>query len=285
MVLDALVRKTEVVRRQLGSAGQVIEHRIAKKLEREGITDAAALAKEIEDEDDAERTARARAEMDDDEKARHQRLLRDQEELQRQLEDADAEGRRQIIRAQAGRRRGAAKVAATISKRRAPAPWGLSIPSASIRLPSQRIRPGPTPSMICASAAARRASASAIGAGARRCARSHSSRLACRTVARRATWSRSISSTGWSGACSSRFLSEGFRSDLSRVCAIYGPGAQPRVVLIGRLSLYGDAAARLHEEIIPVTAIWSEAGRPGKKLRALGAGRRNHHYAAGRGRP
>ena len=44
---------------------------------------------------------------------------------------------------------------------------------------------------------------------------------------------------------------------------------QPRVVLIGRLSLYGDAAARLHEEIIPVTAIWSEVGRPGKKLRAL----------------
>src|SRR5216684_4043586 len=67
----------------------------------------------------------------------------------------------------------------------------------------------------------------------------------------------------------SRFLSEGFRSDLSRVCAIYGPGAQPRVVLIGRLSLYGDAAARLHEEIIPVTAVWSEAGRPGKALRAL----------------
>ena len=36
-MLDALVRKTDVIRRQLGSAGQVIEDRITKKLERNGI--------------------------------------------------------------------------------------------------------------------------------------------------------------------------------------------------------------------------------------------------------
>src|SRR6266851_3855343 len=115
----------------------------------------------------------------------------------------------------------------TTSMPHAPAAWAMSIPSASIPRPSPRTRPGPTLSTTCASGAARKASASAIGARARKCARSRSSPRACR------------------------------------------PGAQPRVVLIGRLSLYGDAAARLHEEIIPVTAVWSEAGRPGKALRAL----------------
>src|SRR5256885_8062240 len=31
----------------------------------------------------------------------------------------------------------------------------------------------------------------------------------------------------------------------------------PRVVLLGRLCLYGAGAARLHEELIPVTARWT----------------------------
>ena len=56
-----------------------------------------------------------------------------------------------------------------------------------------------------------------------------------------------------------RFLSQGFQSGLNRVCVIIGPGAQPRVVLIGRIALYGPGAARLHEEILPVTAIWTRS--------------------------
>ncbi len=51
---------------------------------------------------------------------------------------------------------------------------------------------------------------------------------------------------------------------------IEGPGAQPRVVLMGRLAVFGAGAARLHEEIIPVTAIWTEAERDRKPLRPLG---------------
>jgi hypothetical protein len=268
VVLDAIVRKTEVVRRQLGSAGQVIVHRIAKKLEREGITDAAALAKEIEDEDDPERTARARAEMDDDEKARHQRLLRDQEELQRQLENSDAKvgvkssELKQVVAAalvrsghdfEASR---AGTVGNVDTFRFDPAAFA-SDPTWADAFDDLRERP--------------RKKGERIGDW------------------RKSTQVRSISfdpprlPDGREASdvvqvhlehrlvrrLLSRFLSEGFRSDLSRVCAIYGPGAQPRVVLIGRLCVYGDAAARLHEEIIPVTAIWSEAGRPGKKLRAL----------------
>jgi hypothetical protein len=68
----------------------------------------------------------------------------------------------------------------------------------------------------------------------------------------------------------SRFLSQGFQHGLSRIAVIEGPGAQPRVVLMGRLAVYGAGAARLHEEIIPVTAIWTEAERDRKALRPLG---------------
>jgi hypothetical protein len=67
-----------------------------------------------------------------------------------------------------------------------------------------------------------------------------------------------------------RFLSQGFQSGLNRACVILGPGAQPRVVLLGRIALYGPGASRLHEEILPVTALWTEAGRGTKPLRALG---------------
>jgi hypothetical protein len=68
----------------------------------------------------------------------------------------------------------------------------------------------------------------------------------------------------------SRFISQGFQSKLSRLSVIYGPGAQPRVVLMGRLAVFGAGAARLHEEVIPVTAIWTESERGRKPLRPLG---------------
>jgi hypothetical protein len=69
-----------------------------------------------------------------------------------------------------------------------------------------------------------------------------------------------------------RFTSQGFQGQLSRCCVVAGPGAQPRVLLLGRLALYGPSAARLHEEILPVTAIWQEAahGRSRAALRPLG---------------
>ena len=69
-----------------------------------------------------------------------------------------------------------------------------------------------------------------------------------------------------------RFTSQGFQDSLSRCCVVAGPGAQPRVLLLGRLALYGPGASRLHEEIIPVTAIWQEAqhGHDRAPLRALG---------------
>ncbi len=55
----------------------------------------------------------------------------------------------------------------------------------------------------------------------------------------------------------SRFLAQGFQLDeLSRACLAQTRDAIPRVILLGRLALYGPGAARLHEEIVPVTARW-----------------------------
>lgn len=56
-----------------------------------------------------------------------------------------------------------------------------------------------------------------------------------------------------------RFLSQGFvHYDLSRACLAQTRDAIPRVILLGRLALYGPGAARLHEEIIPITARWTD---------------------------
>lgn len=56
-----------------------------------------------------------------------------------------------------------------------------------------------------------------------------------------------------------RFTSQGFiHHDLSRACLAQTADAIPRVILLGRLSLYGPRAMRLHEELLTVTARWIE---------------------------
>ena len=55
-----------------------------------------------------------------------------------------------------------------------------------------------------------------------------------------------------------RFTAQGFvHHDLSRACFAQATDSIPRVILLGRLCLYGEGAARLHEELIPVTARWT----------------------------
>ena len=55
----------------------------------------------------------------------------------------------------------------------------------------------------------------------------------------------------------SRFLSQGFlHHELSRACVLPSRDPQPRVVVLGRLSLFGQGAARLHDELITVMADW-----------------------------
>ena len=72
-----------------------------------------------------------------------------------------------------------------------------------------------------------------------------------------------------------RFRSQGFlHHDLSRATAVIIDEAEPKVILLGRLGLYGEHASRLHEEIILVAAPWAAPVVRKGKLRVLGL---THH--------
>ena len=66
-----------------------------------------------------------------------------------------------------------------------------------------------------------------------------------------------------------RFRAQGFvHHDLSRACLVQAADSIPRVVLLGRLCLFGRRAERLHEVLTPVAARWTEPSRRGGPLRA-----------------
>ncbi len=68
-----------------------------------------------------------------------------------------------------------------------------------------------------------------------------------------------------------RFVAQGLiHHDLSKACLTVAHDAIPRVVLLGRLAVYGPRAARLHEEIVPVTARWIDPDRRRGKLEPFG---------------
>ncbi len=71
-----------------------------------------------------------------------------------------------------------------------------------------------------------------------------------------------------------RFLAQGFlRDDLTRACVVLTDDPEPKVIALGRLSLYGRGAARLHDEIVAVAADWSDPATRGRsKLKALTQG-------------
>lgn len=66
-----------------------------------------------------------------------------------------------------------------------------------------------------------------------------------------------------------RFRSQGFiYHDLSRACLAQASDSIPRVILLGRLSLYGQGAERLHEELVPLAARWIEPSLRTNPLKA-----------------
>jgi hypothetical protein len=71
-----------------------------------------------------------------------------------------------------------------------------------------------------------------------------------------------------------RFLSQGFLHDeLTRACVCLTDDPIPKVIALGRLSLYGERASRLHDEVIAVAAEWLDPlNRGRKKLQPLGEG-------------
>lgn len=273
IVLEALVRKTEVIQRQLGSAGQVIEKRITDRLARGGIDHgaAAALAKAIEEETDAERLARARSEMDDEERVRYARVVAEQQELRDALERSrervgvSPDDLRRVVSAALARAgvnldgEQAETVGETATFRLDPNdPAFAKEPGWQDTFDDLRERPRKRGERI--GEWRKRAPVRAIAFEPPRLPDGRDTPEIVQVHLEHRLVRRLLS----------RFLSQGFQAGLSRISVIEGPGAQPRVVLMGRLAVYGVGAARLHEEIIPVTAIWTEANREIKPLRALG---------------
>lgn len=273
IVLDALVWKTETIREELGSVGQVIEDRIAKRLAEDGIArgQGKALARAISDENDTERLGKAQSEMDDEEKVRHERLLKEQDDLRRILERSrervgvdpdDLERVAAAALSRAGFALNSARgerVGRTVTYRLDPsdpafsrdAGWDDAFDDLRVRPRKRGERLGDWRRNAPIRSIAFEPPVLDDGRDATDVVQVHlEHRLVRRLI--------------------SRFLSQGFQSNLSRFSVITGPGAQPRVVLMGRLAVYGAGAARLHEEIIPITAIWTESERGRKPLRTLG---------------
>ena len=66
-----------------------------------------------------------------------------------------------------------------------------------------------------------------------------------------------------------RFRAQGFvYHDLSRACLVQAKDSIPRVILLGRLCLFGRQAERLHEELVPVAARWTDPVQRRSPLRA-----------------
>ncbi|HMV67465.1 MAG TPA: DISARM system SNF2-like helicase DrmD, partial [Myxococcota bacterium] len=68
-----------------------------------------------------------------------------------------------------------------------------------------------------------------------------------------------------------RFVAQGFRDDdLRRATVLRTDDPVPRVVLLGRLSLFGDGGARLHDEVLAAAAAWVPPEQRRGGLKPLG---------------
>ncbi|HYX18913.1 MAG TPA: DISARM system SNF2-like helicase DrmD [Nostoc sp.] len=74
-----------------------------------------------------------------------------------------------------------------------------------------------------------------------------------------------------------RFLAQGFLHDeLTRACVCLTDDPIPKVIALGRLSVYGQGASRLHDEVIAIAAEWSDpVARGRKKLQPLNEGEKD----------
>jgi superfamily II DNA/RNA helicase len=272
VVLEALVRKTETISTQLGSAGQVLDERIHHKLTAGGITrrSATALARDIDAEDGGPAVGRARRDMTDEPEKRLERLSQEVGTLDRELE-------------QAKKRLGIEPADLKSVVETALARDGVPLaPAEDLDIDDAfRIDPG-LPVFTCDSSWADVFDELREGRPPFR--RRQLAEWRAKRPVRAIAFHPVILRDGRDAdgvvhvhpehrlvrRLISRFVSHGFQAGLNRAAVIYGPGSQPRVVLVGRLALFGPAAARLHEEILPVTALWSEAARSGQALRVFG---------------
>ena len=267
-VLKVLVRKTETIRTELGSLSTVIDDVVERTLLREGIrhSNVQALEKEIQEQNvGAARRKRSKKELDSATE-RHEDLLRQIEECQEVLQRSrsqvrfDAERFRMALscslellgadplteQQDSGNARTWSLPA--LDRRSTTDPsWTTTLDTLrSPRKRNQKIsdwrREAPIRQVVFEDE------------GVLSDATVHlhlEQRLAQRLLA--------------------RFRSQGFvHHDLSRACLAQTADSVPRVVLLGRLLLFGRRAERLHEEIVPVAARWIEPSRRSRPLEPFG---------------
>ncbi|MFD1035448.1 DISARM system SNF2-like helicase DrmD [Sphingomonas hankookensis] len=274
VVLDALVRKTELIRRQLGSAGQVLGDRIAGRLAN-GIDRASArdIADRIRSAQADAQVAAAVRDLDDGADARLARLRREQADLAQALERA---------RARVGVDPDELQSVVALALERAGGEW--TMPAAVgdtpvFALDTTCFAGDPSWTPLLDDLRARPA---------RPGERPHDWRASTDAAVRQVSFAPAILPDGRDAGgvvqlhlehrlvrrLLGRFLSAGFRQGLERSCVIRtATTAAPRVVLLGRLALYGEQAARLHEEVLSVAADWRPRDANDAPLRALAEGR------------
>ena len=78
----------------------------------------------------------------------------------------------------------------------------------------------------------------------------------------------------------SRFLAQGFlHHELKCACVVPCRDPQPRLIVLGRLSLFGEGATRLHDELITVMADWHPGDDRQRALSPVGAAQRQAIWA------
>ena len=262
-VLQVLVTKVERIREELGSIAQVLETRIARTIGREGMRrdGLEGLVASIRDLSAGERRQTVEDELDDA-RFRQDRLREEVDSLRTRLERSrvqiglTAPQFRQTL-SLGLRLAGAPEIAETHGeeKREPDTPRRFVFPAEDRALASD---PGWTAALD--TLRARRQRGERLGEWRRR--------AAIRPV--------SFEDTGRLGENAvhrhlehrvarrllARFTAQGLiHHDLSKACLTIAPDAIPRVVLLGRLAVYGPRAARLHEEIVPVAARWIDPVR------------------------
>lgn len=272
VVLTALVDKTETIRNQLGAAGQILGTRISNRLTEHGIRrrDVEKQAQLIRDESDGERQRRAAEELDDETVARRARMERDLAALR-----IDLERSREI----SGVDPDELTKVTSIALRRLGVDLGACRAVSAGGVETFRLDPE-------ADVFARDPSWAQAFDDIRVRRRMRGEK---REVWRRTSRVRDLAFVPPIAADGTdiddvaqlhlehrvvrrllaQFLANGFQTSLKRATVIQSRASQPRVILLGRLILFGPGASRLHSELLPVTATWTDVTRAGSRLRVL----------------
>ncbi len=255
-VLEVLVRKTETIRRELGSLGKVIEEDIERRLNQAGISrrNASALAAELRNLDLAAERKQAVAEEFEPARER-QRDLQDQIEKCRSL----LERSRDWVRFRPDAFRRALSCSLGIQNAGPLRAERDETGRETWRFPELEGRVASDPSWAATLDTLR----APLKRGQKRLEWRKEAPIRPVVFHDAGELTEDVVHLHLEQRVAqrllARFRAQGFvHHDLSRACLAHVADSVRRVVLLGRLALYGERAERLHEEIVTVTARWVE---------------------------